>query len=393
VNEKRPGLRIAIVLDKFLPSRGGERYFSFLAHELTEMGHEVHVFATQIEQTGNEAYRLHLIPVWKFPRSMRILSFLRNSARAIEESSFDIVHGVAPTIAANVYNPHGGVEQAYLKQEFASMSSRYYYLYRLLRRYLSPRHYIEVWAQKRLYQKGRVERTIAISRMIKRDLMTYYGVPEKKIAVVFNAVDLHRFRPENRNLYRAKKRDELGIGRSEVLILFAGNNYRLKGLEPLVAALGIVKRSVPGTPFRLLVAGRGRRHRYQRLAERVGVSDMLIFLGAVTGMEQYYAASDLYVHPTFYDSCSLTVLEALASGLPVVTSRFNGAADAIASDKGGLVIQDPSDARELAAAITFFSDAKRRSLASTAARAWMEDYTQERNVEETLRVYHEVAGR
>jgi UDP-glucose:(heptosyl)LPS alpha-1,3-glucosyltransferase len=108
-------------------------------------------------------------------------------------------------------------------------------------------------------------------------------------------------------------------------------------------------------------------------------------------MEQYYAAGDIYVHPTFYDSCSLTVLEALASGLPAITSRFNGAADAILSDAGGKVIQNPADAEDLARSIAHFFDEDRRREARTVVRQWMEKYPLSYNVEETLRVYYEVA--
>jgi UDP-glucose:(heptosyl)LPS alpha-1,3-glucosyltransferase len=109
-------------------------------------------------------------------------------------------------------------------------------------------------------------------------------------------------------------------------------------------------------------------------------------------MAPYYAASDIYVHPTFYDSCSLTVLEALASGLPAITTRFNGAADAILSDEGGKVLDDPADADALADAIAYYFDEGRRVRARAVARQFMEAYPPSRNLEETLRVYYEVAG-
>lgn len=386
-------LRIAILLDKFLPSRGGERYFSFLCKELAHRGHDVHVFATEVEEKAGGPFHIHLIPVCTFPRSLRLLSFLRNSRRSIEAGRFDIVHGIAPCLAVNVYNPHGGVEQAYLRQEFRSMNSGTYRLYRRLRRYLSPRHYLEVWAQKRLYRKGQVMKTIAISRMVKSDLITHYGVDEQDIPVVFNSVDLERFNPENSRIYRAGKRAELGIGESEVVLLFAGNNYRLKGMETLLRAMALLQERPSGRLLRLLVAGRSRRGRYEKLARKLGVSDRVSFLGPVSGMEHYYAASDIYVHPTFYDSCSLTVLEALASGLPAVTSRFNGAADAIASRKGGWVIDDPGDPGELAEAIAFYLDEQRRVEARAEARSWMERCRPSRNVEETLQVYYQAVER
>jgi len=385
---ERP-LKIAILLDKFLPSRGGERYFTFLAEELAKRGHDVHIYATQVEEKSDKPYHVHIIPVWKFPRSLRLLSFLHNSARLIGPEKFDIIHGTQPSLIVNVYNPHGGVEEAYLKQEFSSMPNKPYYGYRFLRRRLSPRHYLEIWAQKRLYWKGGVRKTIAISQMIKSDLIAHYRVPAEKISVVFNTVDLKRFSPDSRDLYREKKRAELNLDPSAIVLLFAGNNFRLKGLETLIRAVALLKQSMPQERFILLVAGRGHERRYRRVADALHVSDRVRFLGPVTGMEAYYAASDIYVHPTFYDSCSLTVLEALASGLPSITSQFNGAADAIVSQEGGSVISDPGDAAELARAIAPFADEKQRSRARTVARSWMEQYPPGRNIEETLAVYYE----
>jgi len=382
-------LHIAILLDKFLPSRGGERYFGFLAEELAQRGHDVHLFASKIEDSQERPYQVHLVPVLNFPRSLRMISYMLFSARMVRGYGFDVVHGLGQSLVSNVLNPHGGVEKAYLKQEFASISSRWYYWYRALRRYLSVRHYLEIWMQKRLYTGGRVRRVIAISNMVKRDIISYFKFPEERIAVVFNAVDLNRFHPSIRERYRDAKRKELGIDQHTIVLLFAGNNYRLKGLEPLLRAVAILKKRLPDVPVRLVVVGRGQIWLYRHKAARLGAADVVLFLGSVKSMEPYYAASDIYVHPTFYDSCSLTVLEALATGLPVVTTRFNGASDAILSDEGGKIVQDPANAEEIADAIAYYFDEPRRNRARLVARQWMEQYPPSRNVEETLAVYYE----
>jgi len=227
--------------------------------------------------------------------------------------------------------------------------------------------------------------------MVKRDIVAHFNFPEESIAVVFNTVDLERFHPSIREQYRYAKRRELGIQDGAIVLLFAGNNYRLKGLEPLLFALALLKKRSPGVPLRLIVLGRGQIWLYRRMAQRLGVADSVFFLGPVAGMEPYYAVSDIYVHPTFYDSCSLTVLEALACGLPAVTTRFNGASDAILSGEGGKIVQDPADAEEIADAIAFYFDEQRRDRARVVARQWMEQYPPSRNVKETLAIYYEVA--
>ncbi len=384
-------LRIAIVLDRFLPSRGGESYFSWLAQALSERGHDVHIFARVAEESPDRGYTIHSIPVWRYPRSLRTLTFLISSARVIRWDDFDIIHGVEGTLLMNIYNPHEGVERAYLKQDFLSVSNPGYFFYKYLKRYLSPEHYLKIWIQKKQYLSPRVKRIIAISKMIKKDIIRYYGVSEEKIAVVFNCVDLDRFHPRNREIHRNRMRETLGIDPELIVLLFIGNNYRLKGLEPLLSSLALLRERFPERPFRLLVLGRGHRGRYRRLAKRIGVSDLILFLGHVREVEQVYSASDIYVHPTFYDSCSLTVLEALATGLPVITSRFNGAADAILSKEGGEVIETPANVKSLAESIAYYFDEDRREKARVVTRQWMEKYSLANHIEDILRVYYEVA--
>jgi len=383
-------LKIAIVLDWFLPSKGGESYFVWLAGELSRRGHDVHVFAIEGEKDPAASYQVHLIPVVRWPRSLRMLSFLLNSGRLVRRDAFDVVHGAGLTLSMNVFNPHGGVEQAYLRQEFRSIRSRFYSLWRWLRLVLSPRHHLTLWIQRRQYLSPRVKKIIAISQMIKRDIARQYVNVAEKVTVVFNSVDLDRFHPRNRELHRAEKRAALNIPPETVVLLFVGNNYRLKGLEPLMAAMGLLRQRFPTQPLLLLVAGRGPADRFRRKARRHGVSDLVQFLGSVRGIEQYYAASDIYVHPTFYDSCSLTVLEALATGLPVVTTRFNGAADAIVSEEGGRVIEDPADVNALAESIARYFDEGARVKARSITRQWMEQVPPGYNMVQTLRVYDEV---
>jgi UDP-glucose:(heptosyl)LPS alpha-1,3-glucosyltransferase len=385
-------LKIAFVLDWFMPSRGGESYIVWLVGELSKRGHEVHVFTMRGEVPPDAAYRVHLVPVWKRPKSLRTLSFLVNSGRLIDRQAFDIVHGVGPTLAMNVFNPHGGVEQAYLTQEFRSIRSKPYYLVRMARYYVSLKYYVTRWIQRKQVLSPRVRKIICISSMVKKDIARYYPGVSSRTAVVFNSVDLDRFHPRNRDLYRSQKRMALQISPETILLVFVGNNYRLKGLEPLMAAMALLRKRFPDRPVRLLVAGRGQADRYRKKAIRLGVSDLLLFMGPLQDIEKVYAAGDIYVHPTYYDACSLTVLEALASGLPVVTTRFNGAAEAIVSDEGGKVIDDPAEIEILADAIAYFFPPARRERAGVVTREWMERFPPSYNVRETLRVYYEVVG-
>ncbi len=392
IKDKKEKLRIAFVFDRYHPDGRGEGYFSWLIGALSKRGHDVHVFAAVADTGPVTGYQLHRIRTLRHPQSLMLISFLINSARVLRQGKFEIIHGVGRCVSINVFNPHGGVEKAYLRQEFSSMENRLYFLFKFLLRYLSPQHYLKLWIQNRQYANGHVGKFIAISEMVKRDMIRYYGISEGRVSVIPNCVDLERFHPKNRSIYRVSKRRELGIDEETIVLLFAGNNYRLKGLEPLLKAVGLLRERLSNQKVHLLVAGRGQIKRYSKLAARLGIASWTSFLGLVDRMEQYYAAGDIYVQPTFYDPCSLTVLEALASGLPAITTRFNGAADVITSEDGGQVIDDPTNIENLAESIAFFSSEKRRNEAGTVARQWMENNPPTQHVEEILKVYYEVAG-
>ena len=170
------------------------------------------------------------------------------------------------------------------------------------------------------------------------------------------------------------------------MILFVSNNFRMKGLGFLIKALAKIKKTSHAS-FKLLVLGRDRQDFYLRLARGMGIFEEVVFAGSTDEPEKYYGASDLLVHPTFYDACSLTVLEALASGLPVITTDSNGAGGVITQGQEGFVIGDPRDDRTLAEKILFFLDREQMERASTAARHLAESYSLERNWKEMENIF------
>ena len=162
------------------------------------------------------------------------------------------------------------------------------------------------------------------------------------------------------------------------MILFVSNNFRMKGLNVLIKALAHVKKGSP-LPFKLLILGRDDQDSPLRLAREKEMIEEVIFAGSTNEPEKYYGASDLLVHPTFYDACSLTVLEALASGLPVITTHSNGAGGIITQGQEGFVISDPWQDQSLAETISFFLNREKLEKASIAARRLAESYSLERN--------------
>ena len=211
--------------------------------------------------------------------------------------------------------------------------------------------------------------------MVKREAQEFYGYPAHQIDVVPNGVPLADFRPDPEA--RRLRRKILQLGEDDLAVLFVGSGWERKGLRVAVQAVQSL-----GENARLLVAGRGRRS----MASGRGVQR----LGAVLDLPSLYAAADIFLLPTLYDPFSNACLEALAAGLPVITTRANGFSETIEHGVHGSVVDDPLDPAPIRDALVFWSDAARRSAARPAIleRAGLFDIGV--NVERTLAVLHQL---
>jgi len=198
-----------------------------------------------------------------------------------------------------------------------------------------------------------------------------------------------RFHPRNKS-YREKIRSYYGLSSKDVLLLFVSHNFRMKGLRYLIKALSLVREKKSNV--KLVVVGRDRAEPYRRVAKKFGCEENVFFAGGVRDLERYYAGADILVHPTFYDPCSLVVLEALASGLPVITTSRNGAGGIIKDGLEGYVLDDPRDVEALAEAIFSFVDPKRLTKASDAARRLAVRSSQERSYQQMLEAMKSIAA-
>jgi UDP-glucose:(heptosyl)LPS alpha-1,3-glucosyltransferase len=249
------------------------------------------------------------------------------------------------------------------------------------------------WSYRLLERKqfaGRYRPVIvAPSRLVADHFERYYGLGPERVRVIHNAIDPQRFVERDRLKLRAELRERLGVGPDETAALFVGNNYRLKGLDPLLRAVA----QMPPLPFRLLVCGSPKTARYQRLARRLGIARRIHFLGYQADVRACFFAADFLVHPTFYDPCSLVVLEALACGLPAITTRANGAAELLHPPHDGFVLDDPHDHRTLARQMEQLCDPARRAECAQAARRSAAAWTFDDHYQALLATLREVALR
>jgi UDP-glucose:(heptosyl)LPS alpha-1,3-glucosyltransferase len=378
-------IRFALGLLDFSKKKGGaERYLVNLCTQMAADGYEVHVYAEHQDEEDPNIY-FHSVKTIPFPKSLQILSFAIRATQEIENGNYDLTFGVGNTLTADILQPHGGVHWAWFWRSLKIYNNAILWTIKFLGRVFSLKQWASGWVQDAPYKRKNFSKIIAISDMVKQDLMRWYSIPEERIAVVYNGVDIEHFHPRNRQ-YREEIRRRHDIGREDWVFLFVSNNFRMKGLGFLIKALAEVRKRRP-IPFKLLILGRDRQGSYLRLAREIGMSEEVVFAGSTNEPEKYYGASDLLIHPTFYDACSLTVLEALASGLPVITTYSNGASGIITQGQEGFVISDPREGQALVEKITFFLNREKAQRASIAARHLAESYSLEKNWREIKNIF------
>lgn len=380
---------IALCYESVLPARGGaETYLGDLARRLAKDGHAVHLYACRWDAAALPAStHFHRLEVPGGPRFLRPWRFAAACDRALSQGMHDVTVGFDKTWGQDVLYPQGGLHAASAAHNLLKFRHPWERWLVAAGKWLDPAAWSFARLERKQYLGPRRPLVVVNSRMVQRHFEEFYGVPAEAVRVVRSAIDPLRFAAEDRFKRRQAERTAWGVSPAETVGLFVAMNYRLKGLAPLLRSLVHVPR---GKPFRLAVVGHPKFGRYERLARRLGVADRVVFLGHRNDPKDAYFAADFLVHPTFYDPCSLVALEALACGLPVITTRYNGASELLSPPADGQVIADPHDAPALAAALTAMLDPGYRMSASQAARQTGTKWTFEHHYRALLEVFTEV---
>lgn len=339
--------RLTLVSDRFDADRGGrESYLGALARFASEAGHET-VFVTA--RPGQSVAR----------QEGPVLAAL-------------------PVEGATHYQLHSGLYREAFEAERESFPSAFrralYWPATRANRFRSAL----LSAETRLLRSRPGPRLMVFSESLRARLEAGFPEAAGRVCLERPGADLDRFRrgpAETRRLPEAE---------ATLRLLFVAHNFELKGLRPLLAAVARARRA--GLRVRLTVVGRGRVGTFRRLAEKNEIADDVVFAGAVpyAAMPALYRAHDALVHPTFYDPFSLVVIEALASGTPVVTTRRNGASEILTPGEEGFLLEDPGDAEALVRVFELLSDPGRRALLSDRAAARGLELPRQRHFERTL---------
>jgi UDP-glucose:(heptosyl)LPS alpha-1,3-glucosyltransferase len=280
-----------------------------------------------------------------------------------------MIHSILPFDFVDVYQPRDGAYVESALRKAASFSNRFVQSFKKATFLLNLRRAALIRAERQLADKPDGPIVAAISNYVAEQFRRHYDLNDNRIAVIPNGVKTGEPPDKNRvNRFREQILAGLGLKETDhpVLFLFAGHNFKRKGLDCLIRAMQPVSIQPAGRQAFLVVAGADKSAGYLRLAGKLNVRQRVLFLGKVSNIADAIAATDVAVLPTFYDPCSRFILEALAAGKPVITTRFNGAVDFFTDNRHGKVVDKPDNVAALADALMYFTNLANIQKASQA---------------------------
>ncbi len=362
-------MRIGLITRRFDPAGGGtERDLIITARILAAAGHAVSIFAGELR--GEPIADLRVTPVQSSGpgRALRLWNFATRAALSARRTGMDLVLSFARILDADILRSGGSAHSSYI-----AAARQWQGRAAALAMALSPYHRMQVMIERRGFASAQLKRSIAVSNLVRTDLITTFALDPARVATLYNGVDLERFRPEARGTLRSCVRRELRLPDRAPLVAFVGNGFARKGLGFLIEAWREVDQQA-----HLVVAGTDRAMlRYQRLAQRCGIHERVHFLGPQPHIERLFAAVDAFALPSLFEPFGNVVLEAMASGLPALCSRACGAAEVFAPVMRGLIVEDPTAPASLSRAINELlrvKDDLRNVARATAERFTWEAY-------------------
>lgn len=364
-------MKIAVIRKECSLLKGGaERYCANLCRALAERGHQVYVLAHKMDSDLHPDLQHIPIQVNSFSSSSKNLSFHRNCQNALKQLQVDRVYALSRSYPADAVRVSDPLHSAWMKLRYPSK-------WRLFVERLNPRHRAILRLENGMYQPDNVGVIITNSRLTKRQVNEIFGYPLERIYVVYNGVDLQKFSPAR----------EYKPVLDKIRLLFVAMDFRRKGLHHLLKGLSLIKKS--SCKYTLDVVGKGDAKVFGRIAEKLGLLEVVRFHGPSRKVEKFYRSADLLVFPTQYDPFANVCLEAMACGLPVVTTTINGASEILQEGKNGFVLNESNDlAGQIAAKINCFAAMSPENRVGMAKRARQtaETFTIARNVDETLEI-------
>lgn len=375
-------MKIAIIRQRYNPYGGAERFVERALGALVAEGAEVTLITRSWEGAQQQGFRQVTCNPgysrWMGARTARDRSFAASAQAEMKQGGYDITQSHERIPGCMIFRAGDGVHAAWLDHRSRVLNP----VQRLVQRF-SAYHRYQVDAERAMFTSAALKAVICNSHMVADEIAKYYAVDRSKLHVIYNGVDNTVFHPGLSAEFRAQTRAVGAIPESAPLLLFVGSGFERKGVPQLLRALA----QAGNREIRLVIVGADRKlKKMQSLAASLGLQSRVHFTGPIKDVRPWYGAADGFVLPTLYDPCPNAALEALACGLPIVTSDTCGAREWVRSGENGWVV-DAMDCTGLSTRLDDLAALAKNQEARQLSRASVESLTLPAMAERLLALY------
>ena len=373
-------LRVALIRQRYTPFGGAERFVERALGALVREGAEVTMVARSWEGAAQSGFQTRLCDpayssLWG-GRTARDRSFSLAVQRLMAAEKYDITQSHERIPGCMIFRAGDGVHAAWLAHRAAGRNRFRSFLDRF-----SAFHRFILAQEAEMLASPLLQAVICNSVMVAEEMQHYYRVPESRLVLIENGVDLAYFHPRLSDEWRIKQREAIGISPETPVFLFVGSGFERKGIPSLLCAMQQMKNKTA----RLMVVGRDRQLSFYAQQAR-GLGDRVSFLGPQQDVRPWYGMADAFVLPTRYDPMPNAALEALACGLPLLTSTTCGMAARVTQGQNGFVC-GALDVDKMAVYLDELAAPHVAASMSAAARASVADLNLESMAEKLLALY------
>lgn len=377
---------VALVIFHADPARGGaERYTFDLARSLATRGENVSVLSSSFG-SAPEGARCVTLQASSPTRLGAYRRFLDSLDEHLRTRQYDVIHAMLPVRRCDIYHPHAGLAAQALVRGHLKHRSRIEQAAAQLLNRLNRKRRAFATVERELLTGPKPPIVLCLSEYVKRSVREYYSLNEERLVTLFNGIDITRFdstlRPEARN----DTRQRLGLADDRIIALIIAQDFQRKGLREAIAAIS----RVADERLTLVVVGKQNPAKYRAMAHSLGISQRVIFAGPTSAPYDFYQAADFFVLPTRHDPCSLVVLEALAMGLPVISTRHNGACEIMTDGQEGFVLPDAGNVDALATAMRAILHPGPRQMMREACLRLRPALSHVTHLEKLMQIYRDV---
>ncbi len=345
-------IRVALVRAKYNPFGGAERFVENAVAALQANNVSLTVLTRQWPTNAVGTSHVLLNPAY-LTSAGRDRGFARAVCAHVAANQYDLVQSHERLACCDIFRAGDGVHTEWLRQR-ARVDDQW----QRLGIALNPHHRYVLAAEREMFASAKLRAVICNSAMVKADIQRHFDIDEKKLRVILSGVDSAKFHPGLVDEFRHATRQRLNIPNAAPVVLFVGSGFARKGVDAFLRSITTLKDAENAKDIYGVVVGYDKHlTRYRTLADRLGLSNRVTFTGGVDDVRPYYAAANVFVLPTLYDPLPNACLEAMACGLPTITSTGSGAAELITNGVEGFVT-DALDVQAIANGIeAAFADA------------------------------------